>query len=189
MLWGLINSLQLVTHFPLANAPYPDNAAIYFGALLELASFDLIPTDWAEDEIDDKVGDANKSESDFVASEHLSQSTIDAGYDNQNILTSNIVNYALAAALGFATILVLIFRAFCYKVDWVKNCLQKIWRFFFWNFVIRFVVETAIELLISNFVRLLAFRSDSWYETFLSSVSICSIAILGIYAVLVTPFL
>ena len=53
LLWGLINSLQLVTHFPLANVPYPDNAAIYFGALLELASFDLIPTDWAEDKIDD----------------------------------------------------------------------------------------------------------------------------------------
>ena len=91
--------------------------------------------------------------------------------------------------MGFATILVLIFRTFCYKVGWVKNCLQKIWRFFFWNFVIRFVVETAIELQISNFVRLMAYRTDSWYETFLSSISICSIAILGIYALLVTPFL
>ena len=45
LLWGLINSLQLVTHFPLINVIFPTNAKTYFGVMFEIANFDLIPTD------------------------------------------------------------------------------------------------------------------------------------------------
>ena len=56
LLWGLINSMQLVTHFPLLNYRWPYSASIIFGQLYELATLDLIPTDWAEDKISEEVG-------------------------------------------------------------------------------------------------------------------------------------
>ena len=45
LLWGLINSLQLKTHFPLANIRYPLNAAIWYSILYEVATFDIVSTD------------------------------------------------------------------------------------------------------------------------------------------------
>ena len=45
LLWGLINSLQLVAHFPLLNVDIPVNAQIYFEVMLEVATFDLVPTE------------------------------------------------------------------------------------------------------------------------------------------------
>lgn len=45
LLWGLLNALQLVTHFPMINVKFPENADMYFGIMYDLASFDLIPTD------------------------------------------------------------------------------------------------------------------------------------------------
>ena len=43
VLWGLINSLQIVAHFPLLVIQYPENADIVTEMLYQLASMDLIP--------------------------------------------------------------------------------------------------------------------------------------------------
>lgn len=45
LLWGLVNSLQIVAYFPLLVVSYPDNAKISSGTLLDLARFDMIPLD------------------------------------------------------------------------------------------------------------------------------------------------
>ena len=51
LLWGLINAAQLVIHFPMLNYRWQNSSAIIFRQLYELATLDLIPTDWAEDMI------------------------------------------------------------------------------------------------------------------------------------------
>lgn len=90
LVWGLINSMQLVTHFPFLNYRWPYSSGIIFGELYELATLDLIPTDYAEEMIVEKVGQNDKSESNFDADEHLSDSTIEAGYDSSNVIISSI---------------------------------------------------------------------------------------------------
>ena len=62
LLWGLINSLQLVTHFPLINYIFPPNAKTYFGIMFEIGNFDIIPTDQIEGIVNDEVGEADLSE-------------------------------------------------------------------------------------------------------------------------------
>ena len=57
VLWGLINSLQLVTHFPMTNLTFPINAKTYYSALLEISSFDMIPTEDLTEVIGDEVGE------------------------------------------------------------------------------------------------------------------------------------
>ena len=49
LLWGLINSLQLKTHFPLSNVRYPTNAAVWYGILYELATFDIVSLEALEE--------------------------------------------------------------------------------------------------------------------------------------------
>jgi len=45
VLWGLINSLQIVAHFTLFVVRFPDNAQICYDLMLSLATFKIIPTD------------------------------------------------------------------------------------------------------------------------------------------------
>ena len=45
LVWGLINSLQLVAHFPLLVVMYPKNAEIYNNMLLTIATMDLVHED------------------------------------------------------------------------------------------------------------------------------------------------
>ena len=44
-LWGSINGLQLATHMQLFNLKFPANASFLNGFLVEVACFDLIPTE------------------------------------------------------------------------------------------------------------------------------------------------
>jgi FMN-dependent NADH-azoreductase len=39
LLWGLINSLQYVTNFPLLNVAYPENAKMWYDCMYQIASF------------------------------------------------------------------------------------------------------------------------------------------------------
>ena len=39
--WGLINSLQIVAHFPLLNVQMPANATIMYDLIYTIATFDL----------------------------------------------------------------------------------------------------------------------------------------------------
>ena len=65
LLWGLIHALQLVTHLPLLNVRFPDTTKIYYEAIAEIATVDLIPTDELKSMIDSEVGEADHSEENF----------------------------------------------------------------------------------------------------------------------------
>ncbi len=43
MLWGLVNTLQLITHLPLYNINMPGNAVTFFSAIIGVTNFDIIP--------------------------------------------------------------------------------------------------------------------------------------------------
>ena len=44
-LWAMINTQQIILMMPLFNLALPANAGIFFGLLMQIASFDIIPTD------------------------------------------------------------------------------------------------------------------------------------------------
>jgi hypothetical protein len=45
LLWALVNVMQLLLIMPLINVNFPVNAAIFYGHLIDIANFDVIPTD------------------------------------------------------------------------------------------------------------------------------------------------
>ena len=45
MLWGLVNVMQLIVNMPLLNIKFPQNAAMFYTFINDIASFNLIPVD------------------------------------------------------------------------------------------------------------------------------------------------
>ena len=45
-LWGMINGLQIMTHMPLCNIKFPANSELFNGFMIEIALFDILPSEW-----------------------------------------------------------------------------------------------------------------------------------------------
>ena len=43
VLWGLLHSLQIVSHFPLVNIMMPTNARKFFEVIIKIATFNMVP--------------------------------------------------------------------------------------------------------------------------------------------------
>ena len=95
--------MQLMTHFPLVNIRYPINAAIWYSALYQLATFDIVDTDELSEVILRKVGEANQSEDKFDAEATLSDSTIEAGFEDADVINGSLLQilfYGLGITVG-----------------------------------------------------------------------------------------
>ena len=49
LLWGLINTLQLLTFYYFINVQFPINVSIYLKSLYDLANMEVLPTDELRD--------------------------------------------------------------------------------------------------------------------------------------------
>ena len=115
LLWGLINSLQLKTHFPLANFRYPINAAIWYGTLYKVATFDIVSTEALEALISQHV---LEGDDEFLAEQVLSESMLEAGHDNADSINGSLIILLFIAAImliALISFLVLIFCGKCAK--------------------------------------------------------------------------
>ena len=108
LVWGLINSLQLITYQSFINVHFPADVEIYLIALLNLANLEVFPTDGLKDyfgdKFDDLIGYDEEEDWEYDSSRFLTQSMIDAEVYDPRIIRSNILIFvficiALALAL------------------------------------------------------------------------------------------
>jgi len=45
MLWGMVNTLQLIVHMPLLAVIFPANAQFFLQFIVKVVNFNIIPTD------------------------------------------------------------------------------------------------------------------------------------------------
>ena len=70
LLWGLVNSLQIVAHFPLLNVIIPGSAKDMYLMIYEIVTFDLLPMDEIQEYMEEYLGEYdNSDEHDNPASE------------------------------------------------------------------------------------------------------------------------
>ena len=62
LLWGFINSLQIVAHIPLLSVILPGNARIVYDVMYKIATFDIIPMDPLLNTIEESIQDIDNSE-------------------------------------------------------------------------------------------------------------------------------
>ena len=194
LLWGLINALQLLTHFPFLNIHWPSNANSYYGALYELANLDMIPTDAIEERFDEEVGvdsdeDEDEDEDSFEASDFLSDLTVEAGYDSSDIVSSNMLTYILLGAGVAIGIILLMMRLCCWKSRRIRSCLIKVHQSIFFNFFLRTTFETVLETSIICMITMHDFDFETGYKLANSSISIASIGGLVVFSLSIPIFL
>ena len=51
VLWGMVNCLQIIAHYPLINVSMPANCQLLFTIVVKIATFDLIPVDGIMDKL------------------------------------------------------------------------------------------------------------------------------------------
>jgi len=50
LIWGMINQMQIILHFPLIDLPYPPNIILFISKLMRIANFEVVETnDWLEE--------------------------------------------------------------------------------------------------------------------------------------------
>ena len=188
-LWGLVNSMQLMTHFPLTNIHYPINAAIWYSALYQLAAFDLVETDKLEEFIQSEIGDANQSEESFDPKTVLSDSTIQAGFESADVVNGNMLQIVFYSAGVFACLIILIIYLICRKSKTTTDKLVKLRNLFVWNYFIRTLLETAIESSMNAFIRMYFIDTSTWWESLSTSYAFLQLSILTLFGLIVPLFL
>ena len=46
LLWGMVNTLQLIVHMPLINIGIPGNASYFLQILITIANFEILPSEY-----------------------------------------------------------------------------------------------------------------------------------------------
>lgn len=75
MLWGMINSLQLIVHLPVFSLNFPANASQLLTKLIEVSSFSLLPMD-----------QINNLVFNFTETDALNPRFDEIGYNSMNFL-------------------------------------------------------------------------------------------------------
>ena len=64
-----------------------------------------------------------------------------------------------------AGMLLLVLRCCFNRVASIKQFFQKLWRSLFWNFFIRMLLESYLELAMNNWIRILVRDNSTWWES------------------------
>ena len=93
MLWGTINTLQLIVMATLFNLNFPDNAQTTFKMIAYISSFNIIPTD-------DIVNELFQFESGNIINDNF----LTMGYESSNIIWN--LNTILLYLIGIIIIII-----------------------------------------------------------------------------------
>lgn len=158
-LWGMINCIQIVSHFDLVNISMPANASFLYQILVSIATFNILPTESLIAEIEAVFGIVND---DFT----LTESFINFQFDSSGpIRNLQIMFLAMAVLLTLPVILLIIKALFCWNSK-VVNCVSRMLKSLFFNVYIRFGLEAYLELSLSSMIRFMNYTFDSPSEKF-----------------------
>jgi hypothetical protein len=180
----MINTLQFILHVPLLSIPLPPNVMTFFKALFNVITFDFINTD-------------PKIQAVFALKDDDSYPPYNDKFDLLGYSTSNtLYNVGLPVfgiLLYFGLLLLyLIVRFLPFKI--AQKITKKLRKMIFWNPALRFVIELALEGVLSSVVNI---RSYIIKDTELNNIgeimtvllSIALIVLNIVFAILITCLL
>ena len=183
LLWGLVNSLQIIAYYPLLDVQFPANCVVYFAIIIKIATFDLISVDFITD---------------WIASSY--QSTITYydvvpnfkafAYKSTDPITNMDIIFLFAAGLVVLPILLklcdLLFRCSRVLTKKIRNFKTKT---AYWNLYLRFLLEVYLEMAIISLLRVQTLSFATKFDTMLTLFSICCVIVLMVYLLGAAPFL
>ena len=164
LLWGFINSLQIIAHIPLLNVILPGNARTIYDATYALATFDLISMEPLLELLEEPLADVDKSATHNI---HISEATRDAFSTTNPLLNLSLeltILFGLSAIIGLTRLLkILCSDTRCMGV--VSLLRRKLYP----AALIRYGLEEYITYTIVVLIKLYALDFSTWFE-FISSV-------------------
>lgn len=134
MMWGIINGIQLMAYMPLFFVKVPANATLFIQMLLELSSFELLPTDLFNDFLFF-----------FPETEPLGLNYQELGYESPfTILNLGSIFYMfIMYVVLMAVHLLLVFGGrFSHRISTLSN---KIGASLYWAGILRFWIEIYFD--------------------------------------------
>ncbi|TNV85800.1 hypothetical protein FGO68_gene17649 [Halteria grandinella] len=143
LLWGLINSLQLVVRTPLMGMKFPSHTKAFFSSFIMLTNFDILPS-------------TNLNELVFgYDSAEYEENFSDLGYDSLNTV-DNIGSFLYYLILILSIIILAKFTQLIgiqFSLQKLRARSEQILNTLVWNSVIRLCIETSLDLFISCLIR------------------------------------
>ena len=159
LLWGMLNCMQIVSHFDLVNIMMPSNAQYLFKILVSIATFNILPTEGVIDEIEEWLGIVND---DF----YLTESFLDFQFDSSGPIRNLQVMFLAMLLLAAIPIVLLVLRAVFFWSKKVKSCIIFVKDKIFFNAYLRFGLEAYLELSLSSILRFRNFTFGTSSENF-----------------------
>jgi hypothetical protein len=143
--WGLINTLQLILYMPLLKVHMPKNVKLFYGILLPIANFELIPPEYSTELVLDISSSEDEPYSDVLE---------EMGYETHNSLLNmgSLFVYFCAFTVGLALMIILKALNTVFPSEIGSKLYFKLKDTIFWGSFLLLFTESYIEILISGYL-------------------------------------
>ena len=185
ILWGLINSLQIVAYIPLLNVKMPANATIIYEVVYTIANFKLFSSitsgvqEWVYDVMRFDEGDGSESTevTENTSRRALSSGIISPFAEYSNIVSNDpLVNLSLAILVAAILLLIigLLFLIYCLfkKNEKVRKICITIKKRIWMNMILRYMLEHYLLMVIAYMLKMTDLNFTNKMEGAMSTFSI-----------------
>ena len=151
MVWGMINGMQLLVHFPIFKIVFPEIPEVVVGSLVSVATFDIpyLNIEFVNQDMFDEGSDVFEYDKnlDETTAEALSNRLGVSTYENRYFCVNmgSVYILLLLALIGLCAVLFLRpFKARLHRV--VLKYSEKLSNMLLWNFFIRLILESVLEI-------------------------------------------
>jgi hypothetical protein len=142
--WALLNVMQLLLIMPLINVNFPVNAATFYGYLIDIANFDILP-----------IESINQAIYKFSDNEvEMPSNFEELGYETTifiNNLGSMLFFIKGFIIMSFLTLMLGLCKNWFSFVEKIQKWLAS---FLFYNFILRLILESYLEITISSILNI-----------------------------------
>ena len=145
LLWGFINTLQMILYLPMLEVNFPANVKFMYSILLSVASLDLIPSEYTTQLVFDFSVDLDKPYSNILE---------ELGYETHNSILNlgSIFTYFVVFVVGIVFIYVIKISGI--QKNWIIKLYKVIKNLLIFNGFILLFMEGCMEVVISAYVNL-----------------------------------
>ena len=145
LLWGFINTLQMILYLPMLEVNFPANVKFMYSILLSVASLDLIPSEYTTQLVFDFSVDLDKPYSNILE---------ELGYETHNSILNlgSIFIYFVVFVVGIVFIYVI--KKSGIQKNWIIKLYKVIKNLLIFNGFILLFMEGCMEVVISAYVNL-----------------------------------
>ena len=178
-LWSMINTYQIIVLLPLFNIEMPANAQIFFGFIMEIASFDILPMqkfydkylptpDWDEP-LNDKFNNLGFQSTFFL-----------------NNMGTMVIGLAMIPLLSALLLVLQLLSRFSSKIAKFKN---KLYASLFWSQQIILLFESFAMLCMCAFINVIHLTYESKCEVVNSVLTITFMVVCCALPLIICVFL